>query len=92
MRVSERDPGDVAELQRRVKTERNALQRDRYPARWGWPWMDSRPRRSPRRWAARVAACRIGFTTYRDGGVEELRPGKSPADRTKLACASVRRN
>ena len=29
MRVSEREPGDVADLQRRAKSERNALQGDR---------------------------------------------------------------
>ena len=32
MRVVEREPGDVAELRRRVRAERDALQRDRYRA------------------------------------------------------------
>jgi transposase len=32
MRVSEREAGDVAELDRRAKSERNALQRDRFRA------------------------------------------------------------
>ena len=30
--VSEREPGDVAELRQRVRTESNALQRDHYRA------------------------------------------------------------
>jgi transposase len=32
MRVTEREPGDAAELYRRARSERNALQRDRYRA------------------------------------------------------------
>jgi transposase len=83
MRVSERESGDGAELQRRVKTERNALQRDRYRA-VGMA-LDGqqakaiaaalgRSRRSVQDWVY----------TYRDGGVEALRPGKSPGRPTKL--------
>ena len=83
MRVSERAPGDVVELERRVGVERDALQRDRYRAvlmaLGGHEAVViatalARARRSVQDWVY----------AYRDGGVDELLPGKSPGRPTKL--------
>ena len=83
MRVTERGPGDVAELTRRARTERDALQRDRYRAvllaldgQEAVAIADAlgRSRRSVQDWVY----------AYRDGGIEDLLPGKSPGRPTKL--------
>ncbi len=83
MRVSERQPGDGAELDRRARSEANALQRDRYRAvRLALDGQQAkaiaaalgRSRRSVQDWVY----------AYRDGGVDELLPGKSTGRPTKL--------
>jgi putative transposase len=83
MRVSEREPGDVAELTRRARAERNALQRDRYRAvllavdgqeAVAIARTLGRARRSVQDWVY----------AYRDGGIDGLRPGKSTGRPTKL--------
>ena len=83
MRVTERRPGDVAELTRQARTERNALQRDRYRAvllaldgqeAVAIAAALGRARRSVQDWVY----------AYRDGGIDDLRPGKSPGRPTKL--------
>lgn len=83
MRVTEREPGDVAELTRRVRVEPNALQRDRYRAvllaldgqeAEAIAGMLGRARRSVQDWVY----------AYRDGGIDGLLPGKSTGRPTKL--------
>jgi transposase len=83
MRVTERGPGDVAELIRRARAESNALQRDRYRAvllalegqeAVAIAVALGRSRRSVQDWVY----------AYRDGGVDELLPGKSTGRPTKL--------
>ena len=83
MRVTEREPGDVAELTRRARAERNALQRDRYRAvllaldgqeAVAIAATLGRARRSVQDWV----------DAYRDGGIDDLRPGKRPGRPTKL--------
>jgi transposase len=83
MRVMERQPGDVAELTRRARSEQNALQRDRYRAvllaldgqeAVAIATALGRSRRSVQDWVY----------AYRDGGVDDLLPGKSTGRPTKL--------
>lgn len=83
MRVVEREPGDVAELERRVRAERDALQRDRYRAViLALDGQDApaiarslgRARRSVQDWAY----------AYRDGGIDRLLPRPRPGRPTKL--------
>ena len=83
MRVSERKPDDVDELQRRVRAESNALQRDRYRAvllalegaeALEIATMLSRSRRSVQDWVY----------AYRDGGIDRLKPRPRPGRPTKL--------
>ena len=83
MRVNERQPGDVAELTRRARAESNALQRDRYRAvlmaldgqeAVAIAQALGRSRRSVQDWVY----------AYRDGGIDDLLPGKSPGRPTKL--------
>jgi transposase len=83
VRVVEREPGDVAELQRRVRSERDALRRDRYRAvllaldGQEAPSIAKalgRARRSVQDWAY----------AYRDGGIDALRPKPRPGRPTKL--------
>ena len=83
MRVVEREAGDVAELARRARVERKALQRDR--SRAVLMALDGqeaaaiaaalgRSRRSVQDWVY----------AYRDGGINQLLPGKSNGRPTKL--------
>ena len=83
MNVSERSAGDVVELTRRVRAEPDALQRDRYRAVLLALEGDEaveiaealgRARRSVQDWVY----------AYRDGGIDNLLPGKSPGRPTKL--------
>ena len=83
MEVRERQPGDVAELTRRVKVERRAVQRDRYRAvvlaldGHEAPAIAAalgRARRSVQEWVY----------AYRDGGIDALRPKPRPGRPTKL--------
>ncbi len=83
MNVTERSGGDVAELTRRAREESRAIQRDRYRAVLmaldGREAVEiamalGRARRSVQEWVY----------MYRDGGVDELLPGKSPGRPTKL--------
>jgi len=83
MRVTEREPGDAAALYRRTRSERNALQRDRYRAvllaleggeAAGIGKALGRARRSVQDWVY----------AYRDGGIENLRPKPRPGRPTKL--------
>ena len=83
MKVSERSAGDVIELTRRAAVESDALQRDRYRAVLMALDGDEaveiaealgRARRSVQDWVY----------AYRDGGVDDLLPGKSPGRPTKL--------
>ncbi len=83
MRVTERESGDTAELYRRARSERNALQRDRYRAVLlaleGGEAAEigkalGRARRSVQDWVY----------AYRDGGVANLRPKPRPGRPTKL--------
>lgn len=87
MRVREWKPGDVLELERRVKSQRNALQRDRFRAvllalegqeAVAIARTLSRSRRSVQDWVY----------AYRDGGIDQLktkprsgRPTKLPRER-----------
>jgi len=84
MRVSEREPGDIAELDRRAKSQRNALQRDRLRAVLlalegeeavaAIAKTLSRSRRSVQDWVY----------AYRDGGIDQLKPKPRPGRPTKL--------
>ena len=83
MRVTERESGDVAELERRTRDERDALQRDRYRSALmaiGGAEAEQiaatvgRSRRAVQAWAY----------AYRDGGVEALRPAKRKGRSPKL--------
>lgn len=75
MEVSEREPGDVAELERRARAETHAMRRDRYRAvRMALDGEEAgaiaaalgRARRSVQDWAY----------AYRDGGVDAVQPGR----------------
>ena len=89
MRVNERESGDIAELDRRVKFERNALQRDHLRAvRLALEGEKavaiartlSRSRRSVQDWVY----------AYRDGGIDQLKPKPRPwAFPTGLAWSCV---
>ena len=79
----ERQAGDVAEFQRRIKVEHDALQRDKYRAVMlafegrGAPAIAKvlgRSRRAVQDWVY----------AYRDGGIDQLLPGKSTGQPTKL--------
>jgi transposase len=81
--LTQRQPEDAAELMRRIKAERKALQRDKYRAVMlalqgrGAPAIAKvlgRSRRAVQDWVY----------AYRDGGIEELLPGKSTGQPTKL--------
>ena len=83
MNVSERSAGEVFELARRAAAEPNALQWDRYRAVLmaleGGEAVEiaealGRARRSVQAWVY----------AYRDGGVDDLLPGRSPGRPTKL--------
>ena len=77
MRVSEREPGDAAELDRRARAERHALQRDRYRA----VALALGGREAPEIAAALGRARRSvqdWVYAYRDGGVDALRPRPRP--------------
>jgi transposase len=83
MRVSERESGDIAELDRRARSERNALQRDRLRAvllalegeeAVAIAKTLSRSRRSVQDWVY----------AYRDGGIDQLKPKPRPGRPTKL--------
>lgn len=83
MNVSERSAGDVMELTRRARAESDALQRDRYRAVLlaldGDEAVEiaealGRARRGVQDWVY----------AYRDGGIDNLLPGKSPGRPTKL--------
>jgi transposase len=83
MRVSEREAGDVAELERRAKSERKAPQRDRWRAvllalqgeeAVAIAQTLSRSRRSVQDWVY----------AYRDGGIGRLEPKPRPGRPTKL--------
>jgi transposase len=81
LRITEREPGDVAELERRAAAERDALRRDRYRAvvlalegRAAAEVASAlgRSRRGVQQWAYR----------YRDGGADAVQPkrraGRAP--------------
>jgi transposase len=83
MRVSERKPGDMAELDGRAKSQRNALQRDRLRAvllalegegAVAIAKTLCRSRRSVQDWVY----------AYRDGGIDQLKPKPRPGRPTKL--------
>ena len=83
MRVSEREPGDVAELGRRARAETHALRRDRYRAVVmaveGKEAADiaaalGRARRSVQDWAY----------AYRDGGIDAIQPERRKGREPKL--------
>ena len=83
MRVNERESGDAAALHRRARSERNALQRDRYRAVLlaleGGEAVEigktlGRARRSVQDWVY----------AYRDGGIANLTPKPRPGRPTKL--------
>jgi transposase len=83
MNVSERSAGDMMELTRRAAVESDALQRDHYRAVLlaldGDEAVEiaealGRARRSVQDWVY----------AYRDGGIDNLLPGKSPGRPTKL--------
>jgi transposase len=81
--VTQRQRGDVAEFKRRIKVERNALQRDKYRAvtlaleGWRAPAIAKTLGRSRR-------ALQDWVYAYRDGGIDNLLPGKSTGQPTKL--------
>jgi len=83
MQVTQRQAGDVAEFKRRINVERDALQRDKYRAvtlalqgqgARAIAKVLGRSRRAVQEWVY----------AYRDGGVDELLPGKSTGQPTKL--------
>lgn len=83
MRVTERQAGDLIELDQRIGVEEKALQRDTYRAvamalRGEQPPVIAqavgRSRRAVQHWVYH----------YRDGGIEELLPGKKTGQPTKL--------
>ena len=83
MRVNERESGDAAALHRRARSERNALQRDRYRAvllaleggeAAAIGKALGRARRSVQDWVY----------AYRDGGIANLTPKPRPGRPTKL--------
>ena len=83
MRLVERESGDVAELDRRARAERHALQRDRYRA----VLMALDGRKAPAIAKALGRARRSvqdWVYAYRDGGVDALRPRPRPGRPTKL--------
>src|SRR5687768_4361259 len=83
MRLVERESGDAAELGRRARAERHALQRDRYRA----VLMALDGRKAPAIATALGRARRSvqdWVYAYRDGGVDALRPRPRPGRPTKL--------
>lgn len=83
MKVFERNPGDIAELVRRVRSERRSIQRDRYRAvllalegeeAVAIAEATGRARRSVQEWVY----------AYRDGGIDELIPRKQTGKPAKL--------
>jgi transposase len=81
--VTQRQPGDVAEFKRRINVERDALQRDKYRAvtlalegqgARAIAKVLGRSRRAVQDWVY----------VYRDGGIDELLPGKSTGQPPKL--------
>jgi putative transposase len=83
MKVREKSPGDIAELQRRMRQETKALQRDRYRAvlmalqaqeALEIAMTLGRARRSVQDWVY----------CYRDGGIDALLPGKQTGRPPKL--------
>jgi transposase len=83
MRVVERESGDAAELGRRARAARHALQRDRYRA----VLMALDGRKAPAIAKALGRARRSvqdWVYAYRDGGVDALRPRPRPGRPTKL--------
>ena len=83
LQVTQRQPGDLAELEGRIKTERNALQRDKYRAvvqaleGQQAPVIAKALGRSRR-------AVQDWVYNYRDGGVDNLFPGKKTGQPPKL--------
>ncbi len=84
MNISERTPGDCAELQNRIKQERNAKQRDRYRAALlaiqGCQTQQiidalARSRGFVQRWAY----------AYRDGGIDAIVTKPQPGAKPKLS-------
>lgn len=83
MRITEREPGDVAELERRAARERDALRRDRYRAvllalegeeAVAIAETLGRARRSVQDWAY----------AYRDGGVDAVQPARRKGREPRL--------
>ena len=83
MRITERQPGDIHELERRAAAERDALRRDRYRAVLlaldGEEAVEiaaalSRARRSVQDWAY----------AYRDGGVDAIQPARRKGREPRL--------
>ena len=83
LQVIERQAGDVAEFQRRIKIERDALQRDKYRA-----VMLALEGRGAPAIARALGRCRRAVQdwvyAYRDGGIDQLLAGKSTGQPTKL--------
>jgi transposase len=81
--VTQRQRGDVAEFKRRIKAERDALQRDKYRA----VTLALQGRRAPaiaKTLGRSRRAVQDWVYTYRDGGIDELLPGKRTGQPTKL--------
>lgn len=79
----ERRPGDVAELNRRIRVERHALQRDKYRA----ITLALNGRRAPaiaRALGRSRRAVQAWVYAYRDGWIDDLLPGKKTGQPTKL--------
>lgn len=81
--MTQRVPGDEAEFKRRIKVERNALQRDKYRA----VTLALKGQRAPA--IAKVVgrsrrAVQAWVYAYRDTGIDALLPGKSTGQPTKL--------
>ena len=83
LQVTQRHPGDLADFEGRINAERNALQRDKYRAvvlaleGWRAPAIAKalgRSRRAVQEWVY----------GYRDGGVDNLLPGKRTGQPPKL--------
>ena len=91
MRVMERQAGDVGELARRARAERNALQRDRYRAVLLALDGDEAVEIARTLSRSRAAACRTGSTPTATAGSTTCGRARAPAARPSCH-ASVRRN
>jgi len=83
LQITERQPGDGAEFAVRIKAERNALQRDKYRAVVSALEGQQAPAIAKAMGRSRRAVQEWVYS-YRDGGIDNLLPGKGTGQPTKL--------